>query len=571
MPTGHPDSKDNEIITSWQVNYLRQKAINAKKNLPGQQLVRDAELERGRQPLSAFEKGTWVPVSASVSDDMVKALKLPKSADKYELVDTGKVLKTRQGKPAYWSVVSPEEGLAGVWDVWWGKANGETGAMVPVEARIVEIVDKDTRLVERVGLVTGDPVAGKYKLVTIGNDKNPTRVYDVQRTGYTFYNTYREAQDHYHAWLQALIDFGKQAFTITLGASLQAMSLARQGMPAPAQCGRGKDGPVPDKPKSCFPAGTSVLTSDGLRPIESVRPDDKVWAHDLVTGAWRLCRVTRPYSLPYKGMSVFITVASETIESTYRHPYWVVRGEDLASRPWLEHLAFIPENATTKGRWVDSCDVRVGDRVLLRDGRIEAVERIVLHPFEGTVYNMQVEELECYAVGQNSVLVHNNNSPETGPTSGNGSNSGGGGSSGSGTGGGATPRPNVDLGPIPRNRTQLNRPDPNWGHAWQEHGQQRDAAWHRSRAASKVGNNPDGTPKWTDPQTNPQQGYWTNNKQAAEHIGKQNLNVGHNEVPIPDGMGKVVFPDGTESKAKVARVIVNPDGTINTAYPIVPK
>ena len=128
-----------------------------------------------------------------------------------------------------------------------------------------------------------------------------------------------------------------------------------------------------------------------------------------------MCQVAKPYNLPYDGTSVFTTVAGETIESTYRHPYWVMRGEALASRPWLEHLEMIPSDATTPGRWVDSCDLQVGDELLLLDGRIVPVERVHYSPFKGTVYNMEVEELHCYSVGRNSVLVHNNNGPETGP------------------------------------------------------------------------------------------------------------------------------------------------------------
>lgn len=117
----------------------------------------------------------------------------------------------------------------------------------------------------------------------------------------------------------------------------------------------------------------------------------------------------------------------------------------------------------------------------------------------------------------------------------------------------------------------MNRPHPDWGHTWQDHGNQRGVDWHKSRAASSVGNKPDGTPKWTDAQTNPQQGFWTNNTQAAEYINQQKLDVGKNEVPIPQGMGKVVFPDGTVVDSTVARVIVNSDGSINTAYPVVFK
>ncbi len=170
-------------------------------------------------------------------------------------------------------------------------------------------------------------------------------------------------------------------------------------------------------PKSCFPAGTPVATSEGLRPIEAICAGDNVWAYDLVASGWRLCHVSRPYNLRIeKGTSVFTTVAGETIESTYRHPYWVVQGEALACRPCMEHLAEVPPNATTPGRWVDSCNLRVGDELLLRDGRISPVERIEYRPFEGVVYNLEVENLHCYTVGRSSVLVHNNNGPETPPS-----------------------------------------------------------------------------------------------------------------------------------------------------------
>ena len=158
---------------------------------------------------------------------------------------------------------------------------------------------------------------------------------------------------------------------------------------------------------NCFPAGTLVATKEGLRPIEAIRPDDQLWAFDLVTSEWRLCQHRKPYSRLYKGMLVLTTIDGDTTEATWQHAYWAVRGEDLASRPWLADLAEIPKDATQVGRWVDSCDLRVGDEVLLRDGRIAPVERIEHRPFEGTVYNIGVEELNCYAVGRNSVLVHN--------------------------------------------------------------------------------------------------------------------------------------------------------------------
>ena len=164
---------------------------------------------------------------------------------------------------------------------------------------------------------------------------------------------------------------------------------------------------------SCFPAGTLVATADGLRPIESIVSGQKVWAYDLIASRWELRHVLRTYSRPCKGRATAVAVAGETIDSTARHPYFVVRGEDLEGRPRLEHLADVPEGATTPGRWVDAMDLRTGDELLLRDGRIERIDHVEVYASFDTVYNFEVDDLHCYAVGWSGVLVHNSNGDES--------------------------------------------------------------------------------------------------------------------------------------------------------------
>ena len=66
-------------------------------------------------------------------------------------------------------------------------------------------------------------------------------------------------------------------------------------------------------------------------------------------------------------------------------------------------------DCTTAGRWVYAGDLRVGDELLARDGRTRQVEAIQHTPFKDKVYNFHVAELETYAVGKESVLVHNVN------------------------------------------------------------------------------------------------------------------------------------------------------------------
>jgi hypothetical protein len=163
---------------------------------------------------------------------------------------------------------------------------------------------------------------------------------------------------------------------------------------------------------NCFPAGTLVDTSTGLQRIETIKAGQEVWAYDLIAGCWRACRVLETFSRLYEGNSTFVKVAGETIESTLLHPYWVVSGEALPDRPRRKHLHPVPETSKTPGRWVDAGDLRVGDELLIRDGRIVNVEAVRSAPFVDKVYNILVDDLHSYAVGQHGVLVHNENGAE---------------------------------------------------------------------------------------------------------------------------------------------------------------
>jgi hypothetical protein len=159
--------------------------------------------------------------------------------------------------------------------------------------------------------------------------------------------------------------------------------------------------------RNCFPAGTPVHTLEGIRPIESVRVGDEVWAYDLTTSSWQPRHVLQVFHRTYEGTSVFVGVAGEAVEATALHPFWVQRGEALSERPMREHLSSVPDDATTAGRWVDACDLRVGDELLLREGRQAVVSSLRRQPYDALVYNFEVADLHCYAVGNCGALVHN--------------------------------------------------------------------------------------------------------------------------------------------------------------------
>ena len=102
-----------------------------------------------------------------------------------------------------------------------------------------------------------------------------------------------------------------------------------------------------------------------------------------------------------------IKIGDETIQVTPGHPFWVVRGEDLESRPWPEHAGERVMNAALQGRWVDAGDLRVGDVLYLKNGESREIGEIQVLEGGQQVYNFHVEELANYAVGEGCVLVHN--------------------------------------------------------------------------------------------------------------------------------------------------------------------
>ena len=159
---------------------------------------------------------------------------------------------------------------------------------------------------------------------------------------------------------------------------------------------------------NCFPANTPVSTEHGLRPIKDIRQDDQVWAFDLISGEWKLRRVLETYEHEHEGRLLAFTVAGEIIESTEGHPWWVVEGQELYSRPQPEHVPDAPQNSKIPGRWVDAGELRLGDVLLLHSGRLAPITAITERQAKEKVYNFHVEDLQCYAVGKNQILVHNN-------------------------------------------------------------------------------------------------------------------------------------------------------------------
>jgi hypothetical protein len=144
--------------------------------------------------------------------------------------------------------------------------------------------------------------------------------------------------------------------------------------------------------------------------IEDLKSGEKVWAYDVLTGAWAAREVLRPIAHEYEGVLVSVSVGGQAIEATDEHPFWVIRGEGLAERPAVEHVPNDEQAEAIRsgnGRWVAARDLRVGDMLVLRSGEVP-VESVSSRSATLTVYNLEVADLHTYAVGGQGVVVHNN-------------------------------------------------------------------------------------------------------------------------------------------------------------------
>jgi hypothetical protein len=167
------------------------------------------------------------------------------------------------------------------------------------------------------------------------------------------------------------------------------------------------DPKLADKGKGCFPADTLIDTDRGLRPIQTVRRSDRVWAYDLAASEWTLRQVLETYEHDYDGDVVRITTGNEELAATGNHPLWVVRGDGIATRPAANDVHVDEQGNRYGGRWIEARHVKVGDWLLTRSGAPVRVTGLHAQNESVGVYNLRIEELNNYAVGSVGLLVHN--------------------------------------------------------------------------------------------------------------------------------------------------------------------
>lgn len=143
---------------------------------------------------------------------------------------------------------------------------------------------------------------------------------------------------------------------------------------------------------NCFVAGTEVMTSEGLRDIETIRVGDSVLARDEVTGEtsyrsvvgvvagsereiWEVSvRATDP-----SGSTIF-----ETLSTTNEHPWHVVGSG-----------------------WIETQYLDIGSEIITSRGEAATVISVLNSGRNEPTYNFEVEELHNYFVGESGLWVHN--------------------------------------------------------------------------------------------------------------------------------------------------------------------
>ena len=136
----------------------------------------------------------------------------------------------------------------------------------------------------------------------------------------------------------------------------------------------------------CFPAGTSISTVEGLRPIEDIRVGELIYAFDFDSETpvvKKVLGLTRGATRSW----VDVRIGQEALRVTRAHPIWV-------------------ESAQL---WVNAEELTPGMTLRLQDGRsvqVSRVEIISLEEKEET-FNLSVEDAENFFAGNLRVLVHN--------------------------------------------------------------------------------------------------------------------------------------------------------------------
>ncbi|WP_143177394.1 polymorphic toxin-type HINT domain-containing protein [Cystobacter ferrugineus] len=156
---------------------------------------------------------------------------------------------------------------------------------------------------------------------------------------------------------------------------------------------KGCEGRACSIPGQCFVAGTQVLTQQGPRAIEQIKPGDLVWSRSETTGEMDWKPVVRTFLTPDQPvLQLELTDEASGQKSvlgvTGEHPFWV---KELG---WVGAAALMPGHqvASVHGGWL-----RVGTSTWAQE--------------RASVFNFEVAEYHTYFAGTLNAWVHNECKP----------------------------------------------------------------------------------------------------------------------------------------------------------------
>ena len=88
-----------------------------------------------------------------------------------------------------------------------------------------------------------------------------------------------------------------------------------------------------------------------------------------------ITQVTAGHPDQFDGDMITIETGGDAIESTWNHPFFVVRGDQLDTRPVPGDRTTNETASTPYGRWVEARDLRTGDVLMNTNGPDVTVAR----------------------------------------------------------------------------------------------------------------------------------------------------------------------------------------------------
>jgi hypothetical protein len=163
----------------------------------------------------------------------------------------------------------------------------------------------------------------------------------------------------------------------------------------------------------CFPAGTIVPTEEGPQAIETLKPGSRVSSFDLSSEEWTFAEIIKQGKYFYEEDLVTIQSGAVKLEATGNHLFYVLRGDELSSRPISKEIPEEEQRLTKHGRWVQARDLRTGDMLKSKNEGDIIVTSLSTAQVEIEVYHLEVAGYHNYAVHQSGVLVHNGGQKES--------------------------------------------------------------------------------------------------------------------------------------------------------------